>query len=176
MSPEWPPLEVLIDGGASPSFGHLKRPVCSRLGLTLDRGLIFKFIQHTNTWAHITPGMKATGNSTAKAKGAKKIENITLMPYGFKEGDLVCACEAPSGCIEDPSLVTTFLISRPEDHCLQALRKKETERKKAARAGGDSGYASTKKARKAVEVALSLGGNLDFSDDEEDGAFAEESS
>lgn len=174
LSPSWPPLAVTVNGGATPTVGHLRQAVSAELGIqAVDKMVMFKYTPHTFTWFEIKPGMKAQGIKGAGggkggkgrgsaavgggAAGAKKGgENILQAPYSLKEGDLICACEWAAGD-------SGISVCRPMDLFLQA----ESERQRQEKRDAQSGEWGKKKSprRPVVEVALSLGGNLDFSDD-----------
>ncbi len=118
-------------------------------------------------------------------------------PYSLKESDLVCFIDeiglssnpaaaaaggiyaAPMSTINTNTITSrqTIMVSRPEDLIL-ATRKKELKsgkkrvKSRTGRSGGTeygTGSVGGKK-RPVVEVTLTLGGDLDFSDDDEENA------
>lgn len=182
MDPVWPPLELTVDGGMAPTLGHLKRPLCAKLGLggpdfnAHNNVSMFKYSTQTYSWHELLPGMKAstTGTKTTiTSKTIKKQENILQPPYSFKEGDLVCAFEnkfSSKSTITSTGIVVPskpVIVCRPEDLYFRESKKLEKNTKRNQ--GVTKLNGSNKRVKKpATEIALSLGGNLDFSDDEFD--------
>lgn len=167
MNPVWPPLEVTINGGPMPTIGFLKSQIFSKLwpnptgtqNIIHVRLLKFEINRSDAKWTEINK--------------EKKVDNIFGPPTSLKEGDLICA-HMNSG---------TTTVSRPEDKYLKIQKKAEIAQKKAVNvrsvsrtgAAGQNGAttaaqraAQQKGKKQIVEVALSLGGNLDFSDDEDE--------
>ena len=99
MTPSWPPVEVTVSCGLAPSVAHLRRSVCGVLGgLSADRAVLYKYSLQTCSWSELKPGLRVEGTGAAgRPVGlVKRIENVLDPPYSMKEGDLLCAFEAPS--------------------------------------------------------------------------------
>jgi hypothetical protein len=205
LSPEWPPKQITINGGAAPSLAHLRRPICAELGLAVDKTQLFKFLPSSLDWHPLKAGMKSAAAPTSSAtttavigagigQQSKKIENIFDPPYSMREGDLVCAFEATGdnsvsssstassfisnninsnskqqqGQLEPPP---QFIVSRPIDRYIRDLLeadKLEKRTKKKQQGGIDGITGAGGKRRFTQEVALTLGGDLDFSEDEDE--------
>jgi len=184
MDPVWPPIELTFNGGPAPSIGLLRAQVSAKLwpGVTTKSIALYKFDSSAVKWTEIVTT-------------AKKCENIFGPPSSIKEGDLICAYEIESatGAVSSSALLSAQskkapVISRPEDKYLKLQKKAEATQKKgqgallmaktstyAAGTGtGGSGKVLTaaeraaqqKKRKQVVEIALTLGGDLDFSDDD----------
>ncbi|KAJ1409646.1 hypothetical protein B484DRAFT_403150 [Ochromonadaceae sp. CCMP2298] len=96
MSPLWPPLPVLLNGGAAPTLGHLKRAVGAVFAhIPLDHLGVYKFSPQTTEWAPLvlpaTLGALAASIGGRKRVGGKRESNVTQAPYFVKEGDQFCA-------------------------------------------------------------------------------------
>lgn len=163
MSPLWPPLQVMVDGGAHPTLGHLTRAICGTLTMSTDRAVLFKCNPSASSWTELKPGSKSAGGRGGKNN--KKIENITQAPYSIKEGDLLCAFEGDSGS------AASYQVDRPEDLCLRSMRakiKREKSNRKHDENSGSQNDVDKKKKKGYAEIALCIGGNLDFSDSDAD--------
>lgn len=173
MSPRWPPLQVLINGGVAPTLGHLKRAVVSALPeMSTEHMSVYKYQPQSIEWnAVIAAGVGV--NTTGRKKGGKTESNITQGPYFIKEGDQLCAFDSRSlrlapGCAADADGVIRFALA--EDVQLRVMRdaeRAERKLKKQYKSGvsfADDGVKLPRVARK--EVMLSLGSGFDFSDDE----------
>jgi hypothetical protein len=106
MTPDWPPIQVTVSCGMSPSVAHLRRTVCGVLGgLSADKAVLYKYSLQTCAWYELKPGLRVEGAGGGTGAGAgaagrpvssvKRIENIFDPPYSLKEGDLLCAFEVP---------------------------------------------------------------------------------
>jgi hypothetical protein len=175
MVPHWPPIQATVDGGQSPTFGHLMKSIKAALtqshvcGPTVPENLlVFKFLPGTYTWTQLLSNAST---------GKKKLENICAKPYELKEGDLVCVCdENRLSCPQTSDhKYDSIRICRSEDRLYQLLAAEKKKNKKSKR-GNEDFYSSTgttgnhaaKKRANIIEQALSLGGDLNFSDDEAD--------
>lgn len=169
MDPFWPPVEVTINGGPAPTTGFLKSKILAKLwpGGETKSISVHRYETQSVKWTEIVKG---------------KSDNILGVPISLKDGDLICAFVIDTG---NSHLSTTLskkapVISRPEDKYLKLQQK--TQKKSATllnvtkSAAGTTGPATTaaakaaqqKKRKQVVEVALTLGGDLDFSEDEAD--------
>lgn len=120
----------------------------------------------------------ANGVKHPVSTGKRVPENVFDGPYSIKEGDLLCAFEVPaqsamityrntSNISKNDDSVTPIMnngplvtaVSRPEDKHLKEMLE---QIKKESR--GKTGY---KQQRNNREIALSLGGNLEFSSDDD---------
>jgi hypothetical protein len=104
MTPDWPPIQVTVSCGLSPSVAHLRRTVCGVLGgLSADKAVLYKYSLQTCAWYELKPGLRVESAGAGTGAGAagrpvssvKRIENIFDPPYSLKEGDLLCAFEVP---------------------------------------------------------------------------------
>ena len=203
MDPEWPPRPLLINGGPSPSLGHLRTPISNELGIPTDKMVIFKFLPQSLEWVELRAGMKSTAaaataaantTGTASLRGAKtgtlpigssaakKSDNILEPPYSMKEGDLLCAFAALPVASAAEAAARTYTVSRRLDQSLRKLievRKKERRARVkggpseagamagATASGSDGAHVAAGGRKKFTqEVILTLGGDLDFSDDD----------
>jgi hypothetical protein len=115
MTPDWPPIQVTVSCGLSPSVAHLRRTVCGVLGgLSADKAVLYKYSLQTCAWYELKPGLRVegagggTGAAGRAVSSVKRIENIFDPPYSLKEGDLLCAFEVPP-----QSLMLAALQNRP---------------------------------------------------------------
>lgn len=103
MTPNWPPLEVTVSCGLSPSVAHLRRTVCNALpGLSADKATLYKYSLQTCSWFELKPGMRVEGKG--KAVSLKRVENVFEPPYSLSEGDLICAFEVPAQAVMEAAL------------------------------------------------------------------------
>lgn len=145
MNPEWPPVEVKIKAGSSPSLVHLKAPLAEEFGIDLRFLRVFKYFVGAATWLELVPGMK--GKKSSNKAGA--IENILNSPYTLRPGDLVSAFDSrdfPEG--------ETIVIDREEDAYERSVHPEMVVAK------------PEKSGRQCAEVGLKFGGDLNFSDDD----------
>jgi hypothetical protein len=132
---------------------------------------MFKYLASNHTWFELFPGMKTiAGSGSVKSAvpgkpGAipRRVENILLAPYSFREGDLVCAFEVPPASVPKKPVV----VCRPEDLYLREQIKLKKLAKRNCAGAGHAGDTANKKRKPASEVPLSLGDNFNFSDDED---------
>lgn len=175
MSPRWPPLPVLINGGVAPTLGHLKRAVVSVLPeLATEHMSVYKYQPQGFEWSAVIAGGVGVHSNSSRKRGGKSESNITQGPYFIKEGDQLCAFDSRSvrlapGVSIDIDGVIRFALA--EDLQLRLLRDAEREErklKKLYKSAGVSfateGAVAPRAARR--EVMLSLGSGFDFSDDE----------
>ena len=180
VSPSWPPRQVLINGGAAPTLGHLKRAVVSVLpALPTDSLCVFKYHPQSIEWgAVIYAGVGANATKGAKkgSLGNKKGEsNITLGPYFVKEGDQFCAFDAKAvrlspGVVAEVDGMVRFAL--PEDVHLRLARDAERAERKLKKQYKSvlfesSGPAAGVPRGARKEVMLSLGSGFDFSDEDD---------
>lgn len=120
MEPEWPPLQVLVSGGATPTLGHLKRAFSAAAASASAESLeVFKLLSQAVQWTRLltnsdrqlremlrlnhTPSSSSSSSSISSGAtgspsrvgrgsggGGKKAENISQGPYFVKEGDQFC--------------------------------------------------------------------------------------
>ena len=171
MSPSWPPRQVLINGGAAPTIGHLKRALTAAFPhLSTDTLCAFKYHPQAIEWNSVV--YAGVGTQPVKKKGES---NITQGPYFVKEGDQF-------GCFDAKAVRLAFGVTMPvdnvikfalpEDLQLRILRENErTERKlkkqyKSVMFDTPGQSVGTNKIIRK-EVMLSLGSGFDFSDDED---------
>jgi hypothetical protein len=179
VSPQWPPMPVLVNGGAAPTLGHLKRAISTVLpDISSEHISVYKYQSQALEWQ----GMVSAGvglhtrkkGSIGSRKGAES--NIAQAPYFIKEGDQLVVFDSrltklSPGISVDPD---GFIpIALPEDVQLRRLRDDERAARKLKKQyktsfdlpeGGGGGSSVVPKVRK--EVMLSLGSGFDFSDDE----------
>lgn len=181
MDPEWPPLEFIVGLGDNPNLAHLKGFISKNLHLSSNSTQIYKLEVKSHTWSLFNP---------------KKNEFIKKY---IKEGDLLCAFDedtinsskmaAAVNNLHPNNTTSTRLsrtatgqqqnvviVSRFEDKYLlerakekKSITKKELSVKRAL--GAPRGLGNGTKKR-IVEIPLTLGGDLNFSDDEDDGSTA----
>jgi hypothetical protein len=125
-----------------------------------------------------------TGTLPIGSSAAKKSDNILEPPYSMKEGDLLCAFAALPVSSAAEAAARTYTVSRRLDQSLRKLievRKKERRARVkgvpsgagadagtgTAASGSDGAHAAAGGRKKfSQEVVLTLGGDLDFSDDD----------
>jgi len=190
MSPAWPPVEVTVvpslgainvnffkqrlwealmpadaigggggnggGGGSGGGGGGGKGAVSTNV----DRVCLLHFSPQAGAWEEMKAGLQ-------KGRGGGKAESVLDVPYSVKEGDLFCAYEmtaAAAAAAAAPSAAALSLSLRPEDAYLRQL----AVRKAAAAAAEPAAAAAGKKRHVSREVALRLGGDLDFGSDDDD--------
>lgn len=170
----WPPVEVIISGGPTPSFGHLRRPLLEAFPniVVTDALQVFKHDAETCCWTELQAGMNNT------KKGGR--ENILTNPYSLKDGSFLVVRSAVGTKAPDAGgRGVRAAPDRREDMFVRFLCELAGDEKKARRAlgrvsaaaagDGDGGGAGQAGRRRETEVMLKIG-ELDFSDDDEDGA------
>lgn len=179
---EWPPREVVISGGTTPSFGHLRRPLATAFDIVLPPSngggpvsmQIYKYATETFTWTELLPGL----NNLKKKGGRNQAENILSPPYNLKDGSfLILRTSSASASPVKGKLGSGSGVDRREDMFLRFLREIEAEEKKVRRDSGRSGLQSTGKnrtalvnggGRKETDAVLRIGDlDLNFSDDDD---------
>lgn len=162
MVPEWPPCQVLVNGGTCPTLNHLKRAILSSFKELLDEHvhaipsvdnlIVCKLQPETVTWQPLLSASdRALLEMLSKGGGnvnLKKTENISQSPFFVKEGDQLCAfCLPPipssAKAASSPSVAqqqshfVSFMkdlsIARAEDISLRALQEQERALKAEAR-------------------------------------------
>jgi len=172
MEPEWPPLQVLVSGGAAPTLGHLKRAFAAAIpsavgSLAAESLEVFKLQSQAVQWTrllsssdrqlremlrlnHNYSSSNSMGSPGRTSKGGgKKAENISLGPYFVKEGDQFCVFSGaanpnPSSSQTKINILTwDITISRPEDVSIRLLKQEEKQRKEEAKRARLSDQIST---------------------------------
>lgn len=182
MKPAWPPIIFSINTGQAPQMALLKRQLSDRSGIPFEHIVVFKYFQQQRLWKELIPGMRASAVATTTSKGpkkpilsstTKKVENIFDAPYSLKEGDLFCVFDKSkllqSKLLESVGGATGIIVAREED----VIQRKLVEAALLAKKKPKVLYTRRQSARKAAgpsvpkkEILLSIGGDLDFSDDE----------
>jgi len=183
----WPPREVVISGGTTPSFGHLRRPVAATFDLPLppmsggagsNNLQFYKYAPETFSWTELLPGL----NNMKKKGGRGQSENILSPPYNLKDGSFltlrVSAVKKSTGTSVGTKQGNGSGVDRREDMFLRFLKEVAAEEKRARRAHGrvsgdvdfSPGFSNTGgTVRKETSVMLRIGDlNLNFSDDDDD--------
>ena len=185
MEPEWPPIPITVDGGSEPNLAHLKNPLCAKLDISPLSVVIFKLDLKSRIWSMLT---------------LKKNESIKKY---VKEGDLLCAFDGNklkefktihnngNMAINSIKRSTTYdfnttVVSRFEDKYLiekMKIDKKKTDKKECVKRSLGSTLTTTanntnngNKKHKPVEITLSLGGDLNFSDGDDSNSDDDDSS
>lgn len=149
---------IAVSGGQSPTLGHLRTPLAAAFNIDSGNLRIFKFNCTTHKWFAIT--------SPPVVFGKKKVDiNIRRPPYSFVEGDIVCCFEVlpldlPKGTTAEYEVDRPKDVAFRENMLLQSVSK--------GKASGKSSASSTSR-RNRPEVALKLGGDMNFSDDDDEG-------
>ncbi|CAE7663392.1 unnamed protein product [Symbiodinium microadriaticum] len=168
----WPPNEVsMVGAGATPTLGHFQRLLSAEFGIPFDDLAVFKFVPRLALWVPLKPGMKSSTKKGKKSGGnSGKVENIILAPYTFRDGDLVavvdlrtCGKSGSASVDGDPSDYSDLFVDRIEDAYDRWLIEEYEKTRLVYKSGNKSG-----KKRPIVEITLRFGGDLDFSDDDED--------
>lgn len=171
MSPAWPPVEVTVNGGKSPNMGALKKAVCETFKIPSETISIFKLSKSQHDWIEITRPLLSP-SSAPSSSSKKKTENILEGPTGFKDGDFICVfgytTEFTASCRSKEISVARF-----EDILMKNARSEKEKEKKKAKKKRKSGTSVTfgvgeSGSKAPAEIALSLGGNLEFSDEEDE--------
>ena len=140
----------------------------------------------TTTTTAITSTIPLSTITTSKPPNKKKADNILKPPFSFIDGDVICYTTVPATLtpLLQQKYEVQVYIRRPEDiydynikqieiknkrisdrksttATTQSKRRKSINKKSGSGTGTGTG-------KKRTEVSLNLGGNLDFSDDEED--------
>lgn len=162
MTPDWPPIEVLVQGGSAPSMGHLLSPISETLGIPKTSMRVFKFNPgKSDLWLEVTNGSGGAAGTVGKGRGGAlakaKSQSILSAPYNFVEGDLVCAFDSS----EVPT-ATVVAVLRPED----AWEKRRLAALRSAGRVNKGSIKSGQSRKRGPEIPLSLGGDLDFSDED----------
>ena len=160
----WPPREVNICGGLTPSFGHLLRPLRSAFNLP-EAGpnnsiLIYKHVPETFTWKLLSPGLNKVNK--------KGTENLVNAPYSLKDGSFLVLLQQNGGRGEG--------VDRLEDMFIRYVREILAEERKIRRAHGrevmfveEKGEGGRSR-RKESENILKIGDfDMNFSSDDDDG-------
>jgi hypothetical protein len=147
-------VEVFVDGGIQPTLGHLKTAVGNVFGLPQDRVRLAKYISGQKEWVELVAHVKNESKRGRKRKGGqrgtnKKSESIVQGLYNLREGDLIVVVDTDD--VKD----LPFSWDRPEDLCARAKRTEDRSKKRGEK----------KKRKDHPEIALKLGGDLNFSDD-----------
>jgi len=175
MDPKWPPISIDINGGLQPTFGHLKRAISTALQLPFETIVIYKYYRQKFSWIELLPNQRASTSSSNRARGkgriitSKKIENIFEAPYLIKEGDLFCAFD--NNLLDNQMNINNDVVkvSRPEDMIQKRLYEEElSSRKRSKSLTNTITLKPRTKSLNKPEILLTLGGDLDFSDDESD--------
>jgi hypothetical protein len=127
MSPKWPPVSIVVNGGIKPTIGHLIRPITEQFpDLTLETIVIYKYQSNLNEWQLLRSPQNA-GAAALNSKAATKA-NATLMD-SIKESDLFCvfsSLEVLNGSSSTgvllSELLSTIKISLPEDLYFQKMK------------------------------------------------------
>lgn len=130
MSPKWPPIPIIVNGGIKPTIGHLIRPITEQFpDLALDNIVLYKYQSTTNEWQLVrSPQNSGSTTSIAASNKAATKANATLMD-SIKESDLFCVFssqevlngQTSSGVLLS-ELLSTIKISLPEDLYFQKFK------------------------------------------------------
>lgn len=172
FSPSWPPIAALVNMGAKPAVSHLRRIVATACSIppvvATDEIVVYKYLASSYQWSEVVPGLQAS-----KTGGKKVTENITSPPYSIKEGDIFCCFVRPKPTASATAAAPAVVVARREDVFLRQLKELEKQSRKDRKqhhpklfTGSDTTGFSSAPRKPVVEIALSLGGNLDFSDDD----------
>jgi len=176
----YPPVEISVSGGTMPGMAHLKRPLLAAFGFPSQQPescRVFRWNLQKSSWHELRIELKP---------GFKKKENLTEAPFLLSEGDLVCTYGGAStlppvaGAVGNSiantaatgGVVREILVSRAEDVCLQQRLELARELRRQRGSGKPSTTGSgvgSGRARVQREVMLSIGGDLAFSDNDDDG-------
>ena len=66
MVPNWPPKQLWIVGGHSPTLGFLKNSLCEKFQLNKEKVAMFKYSYINCAWFELKAAMKAQGIRTFK--------------------------------------------------------------------------------------------------------------
>lgn len=150
----WPPREVIISGGESPSFGHLTRPLLSAFAIDpVQKMHVFKFEAESWSWVKLAPRM-----NNQKKRGSSRSENIFASPYSLKDGSFILLDTGHDRSSMD----------RCEDCFMRLLHKKEKSEKHLKRnRGHEKPTTKSNPQPNTPEIALRIGSAAgDSSDDE----------
>ena len=162
----------LIGTGATPTLGHLKRLLSCEFNIPFEDVAVFKYMPRRALWVPLKPGMKTNTKKGKKGGGnSGKIENIMLAPYTFRDGDMVAVVDlrlcgnTPESSTDDRDINDhcDMFVDRVEDAYARWLMEENDKTRLVYKTDNKSG-----KKRPIVEVTLRFGGDLDFSDDDED--------
>ena len=107
LSPKWPPHQITVNGGISPSLGHLVRPIQEIFtDLSMSNIIIFKYNIQTSDWGLL----KLPNLSSSTASSSKGVDNISNAPYAIKEGDQLAVCSFQD-LLNPPILFGAFAIT-----------------------------------------------------------------
>ncbi len=159
LTPTWPPLEVELSAGLAPNFSHLKRLLAFKFSLSFDNLKVYKYFVHNSTWVELKPGMK----STTKKGRKSNVENIVNSPYCLRDGDLIVVREASSDVKLESEIPIIDRVEDAYERWINESSKKEDEGRSAEKI---SNRAAKKK--NTAEITLKFGGDLDFSEGEDE--------
>lgn len=152
-------MEIFVDGGVQPNMGHLRAALGQSFGIPGDRMRIAKYNHQQKGWTELHPPkanqqQQQKGRKKKGKQQAKKTGSLLESPYSLKEGDLLMIIDKE----DDPNALAPF--DRPEDVCARSKLGQERQQKRSDK----------KKSRVQQEIALRLGGDLNFTDDDEEEA------
>ena len=141
----------------------------------------------TTTTTAITNTIPLPTITTSKPPNKKKADNILKPPFSFTDGDVICYTPVPTTLtpLLQQKYEVQVYIRRPEDIYDYNIKQIEIKNKRISDRRSTTGATTQSKRRKSInknsgsgtgtgtgkkrtEVSLNLGGNLDFSDEEED--------
>eukprot|EP01038_Epipyxis_sp_PR26KG_P009755 gene9755-13124_t len=196
MSPAWPPHQILVNGGISPSIAHLKRPINSKIFddkiTSLDKLIIYRYMPNSMRWVQIKSqrnSNKISDNKKRSNASTKKADIITGPPHNVKEGDLMCVFNVDEvitsnanegngvsiiGDGKDDDDKSEIMIILPEDVEPIRLRAEELKNREFRKLNRHLRWDDNNMLIDNVdgksrfrEVNLSLGKNYDFSDEDD---------
>jgi hypothetical protein len=182
LSPSWPPVAAVLQGGIAPTLGHLHRAILNAIPNVAtgpEHLVVYKYNLQKFAWEE----MKHLNDGTSSKK---KVENLFQAPYNVKEGSLFCAFSkmdllpsSSSGATTTQNqskvlstISTAMDISLPMDLFMQQERAEAAMRKKMGRGGdifssnGSGGEKTGKDILKKPEHQLALYIDFDDWDDE----------
>lgn len=161
----WPPREVVVNGGATPSFGHLLRhlhtafplPSSSSSSGSLPPLHVYKHQPQSHTWTRLSSAHKKRG-----------VDSILSPPHSLIDGSLLVLRRAAA-----PSTGVESAVDRREDMFTRFLSiRAAKQRSKPRQRQMDSSAieATVESSGSGKEVGLKIGElDLDFSDDNDEG-------
>jgi hypothetical protein len=90
MSPTWPPIEISVIGGVTPSMGHLLQALSQAFpDISKSEICVFRRARHACQWTLLyCPVDGAVSNSAAKKKASQK--HLGQAPFNIRDGDSLC--------------------------------------------------------------------------------------